>query len=126
MSNTEGTSYANSANCTWTICPSDAVSIRCGRARGALRWRALTHCRDVSLRFVRFALEGNYDFLRVQSFSRGGVQTEVFTGAALPGDYVVSAACVTVVFTSDNSVTQGGFELAFAAGENTSMPPTQP
>jgi len=86
--------YVNEAQCSWLIQPA-----------GASR---------VSLRFQEFALEDGYDFLRVYNgASAAGTLVAELTGNDLPDDITINGGSAFVEFTSDQSITEGGFVVDF-------------
>ena len=97
--------YTNGQNLTYTICPSTAGNV-------------------ISLNFSAFNLENNFDFLYIYN---GGSSTDPligsFTSSNSPGIVTSSAAngCLTLVFTSDGSVTSTGWQAAISC---TTPPPT--
>jgi gliding motility-associated-like protein len=88
--------YANNitaANGTTTICPTNPGDV-------------------VTVTFTSFALENNFDFLRIyDGNSAAATQIANLTGTALPPSFSSTATngCLTFVFTSDGSVTAAGW-----------------
>ncbi|WP_395052281.1 fibronectin type III domain-containing protein [Flavobacterium sp.] len=84
--------YANGANVTTIICPNNTND-------------------QVTVTFTSFALENNFDFLRIYDGSNTANLLATYTGATLPASITSSATggCLTFVFTSDGSVTAAGF-----------------
>lgn len=87
--------YANSSNVTTTICPSNP-----GEA--------------VTVNFTSFALENNYDRLRVYDGPTAAAPTPLLanlTGTTLPGAITAlnPTGCLTFVFTSDTSINAAGW-----------------
>lgn len=85
--------YENNANITTVICPTNNTDL-------------------VTITFTAFALENNFDFLRVyDGTSAAAPLLATLTGAALPPSFTSSTpgGCLTFVFTSDGSVVQAGW-----------------
>ena len=84
--------YANSVNVTTVICPDISTN-------------------QVTVTFSAFALENNFDFLRIYDGNNTTNLIATYTGAALPASITSSATngCLTFVFSTDGSVTQAGF-----------------
>ncbi|POS01828.1 gliding motility-associated-like protein [Flavobacterium croceum DSM 17960] len=98
--------YANSSNITYTICPTNPGEV-------------------VTVSFSAFALENNWDFLKVYNGnSNTAPQIGNYTGTTLPPDITSTAAngCLTFVFTSDSSVNAAGW----VASVTCAAPPTCP
>jgi gliding motility-associated-like protein len=99
-------SYAASENRTVTICPTNPTDL-------------------VTVTFTAFALENNFDFLRVyDGNSAAAPLLATLTGTTLPPSFTSSATtgCLTFVFTSDSSVNSAGW----AANVTCAPPPTCP
>lgn len=86
--------YGNNQNSTLTICSGSAAQY-------------------INLNFTQFNLETNYDFLAVYAGPTAtGTPLLNLTGNALAvTNYAIPSNCVTLVFTSDNSVTRPGFRV---------------
>jgi len=85
--------YANSSNITTTICPANPGDL-------------------VTVTFTAFALENNFDFLKVYDGNDATAPLLAnLTGATLPPSFTSSATsgCLTFVFTSDGSVAAAGW-----------------
>jgi gliding motility-associated-like protein len=84
--------YANNANVTTTICPTNAGDL-------------------VTVIFTSFNLENNFDNLRVYDGDNTANLIGTYTGTALPPIITSTAAngCLTFVFTSDGSVIRDGW-----------------
>lgn len=83
--------YGNSQNTTTTYCPDNAGDC-------------------VVMSFSSFSLENNWDFLSIYDGpSAASPLIGTYTGTASPGDIVASNGCLTLVFTSDGSVTAAGW-----------------
>ena len=84
--------YANSSNVTTTICPDITTN-------------------QVTVTFTSFALENNFDFLRIYNGIGTANLLATYTGTTLPASITSSAGngCLTFVFTSDGSVPAAGF-----------------
>jgi gliding motility-associated-like protein len=98
--------YANNANVTTTICPTNATDL-------------------VTVSFLSFATENNFDRLRVYDGSNNlAPLIGNFTGNALPPDVVssVPGGCLTFVFTSDGSVTAAGWIANVTCGPAPTCP----
>ncbi|MPT34677.1 MAG: hypothetical protein E2604_06220, partial [Flavobacterium sp.] len=102
--------YANSANVTTTICPTNPGDI-------------------VTVTFNSFDTESGYDFVRVYNGPNAtspllGTYSGNLTGANLPGPFESSGpgACLTFVFTSDGSGIRDGWDATVTCGP----PPTCP
>ncbi len=84
--------YADDMECVWNI----------------------TSVGPITIVFKAFATEADRDFLTVVDGKSGDVLRR-YTGTALPAVLSTNATSLRVVFTSDDSVSSGGFELeAFA------------
>ncbi|THF47718.1 T9SS type B sorting domain-containing protein [Flavobacterium supellecticarium] len=102
--------YANSANVTTTICPTNPGDI-------------------VTVTFNSFDTESGYDFVRVYNGPNAtspllGTYSGNLTGANLPGPFESSGpgACLTFVFTSDGSGIRDGWDATVTCAP----PPTCP
>lgn len=98
--------YLNSQNITTTICPDNPGDV-------------------VVVQFISFALENNFDFLRIYDGDNTAAPLlGTFTGTALPPQFISSApsGCLTFNFTSDGSVTAAGWNANIIC----SPPPTCP
>ncbi|MDG1332784.1 MAG: PKD domain-containing protein [Crocinitomicaceae bacterium] len=88
-----GGNYTNNANLTYTICPS-------------------TPGAQLELNFTAFNIENGFDFLTIYNGSgTTGPTLGTYTGTIGPGVVQASNAsgCITLVFTSDGSVTSTGW-----------------
>jgi hypothetical protein len=88
--------YANNSNDEYSICSDDPAT-------------------PVTLDFSIFDLESNFDFLNIYDSATAGISPiagSPFTGLNSPGTVTSTngANCLTVVFTSDGSVTDVGWE----------------
>ncbi len=88
--------YGTSENFTYNICPSDPVN----------------SC--VNMTFATFDLENNFDVLSIYN----GPDTTYpligdYTGTTSPGFVQSTVGCLTLVFTSDGSVTAPGFTASW-------------
>ena len=103
-------SYSNGENITTTICP-DSFG-------GA-----------VLVSFSSFAVEGNFDFLKVyDGVSMNAPLIGSFTGSTLPPNLQATSTdgCLTFVFTSDTSTTLAGWVANISCTQQSScLPPTQ-
>ncbi len=89
-----GGSYSNSENFTHTFCPVTVTDM-------------------VQLNFTVFNLENNYDFLKIYDGSSAAAPLiGSYTGTTLPGLITSTTGCLTVVFTSDGSITSSGWAAA--------------
>ena len=98
--------YSNSQNITTTICPDNPGDV-------------------VVVQFISFALENNFDFLRIYDGDNTAAPLlGTFTGNNLPPQFISSApsGCLTFNFTSDGSVTAAGWNANIIC----SPPPTCP
>ncbi len=86
--------YSNNQNSTLTICSGSAAQY-------------------INLNFTQFNLENNYDFLTIYAGPTAtGTPFVTLTGNALSvTNYAIPSNCVTLVFTSDGSVTRPGFRV---------------
>ncbi|HHG84601.1 MAG TPA: T9SS type A sorting domain-containing protein, partial [Bacteroidetes bacterium] len=88
--------YSNNANLTTTICamnPGDCVS----------------------LTFTAFATEAGFDELTIHNGATAASPIiGVFSGTGSPGTVVSTTGCLTLVFTSDGSVTSAGWEATIS------------
>lgn len=99
--------YANSSNDEYLICSDDPAN-------------------PVTLNFSVFDLESNFDFLNIYDSNTAGtspITGSPFTGLNSPGSVTSTNAsgCFTVVFTSDGSVTDIGWEAAVECCSYTSI-----
>lgn len=92
--------YANNANCTVTFCPSTA-----GQA--------------VQITFTSFDTESGFDYVSVYN-GTGTANTLLapYSGSTVPNPAVYQSTaangCITIKFTSDGSVTYGGFSISIS------------
>lgn len=99
--------YADNSNFTQTICST------------------LGNC--VSLTFTSFSIESGFDFLTVYDgpgTSSPQIPGSPFTGAVNPGTLTCTSGCMTIVFTSDFSITDMGWTAIILCG--TCPPPPPP
>ena len=91
--------YANNENITTTVCPD--VAGEC-----------------VTLDFTTFDIEGlNYDELSIfDGPSAGSPLIGTYTGTSGPGTVTASSGCLTLLFTSDFSVTAPGWTADISCG----------
>ncbi len=102
--------YSNSSNITQTICPS--VAGEC-----------------VTLQFLEFNLETNYDYLRIYNGSTTSAANlmATLTGNYLPTNFTSTSGCLTLIFTSDSNVSSSGWFaniLTNPCGTTPTNPPT--
>ena len=94
--------YANNSNDTTVICPNNAGDL-------------------VNLTFNQFSLESGYDYLKIyDGNTTSGTLLGNFSGTTIPGPFLASSTsgCLTLVFTSDGSVSRPGWEASVVC-----MPP---
>ncbi len=101
--------YSNSQNLTYTICPGTAGQY-------------------ISLNFTSFDTENNYDKLTIYHGSNTSNPPTVLTGdlsSALPliTSYAANG-CLTLVFTSDASITKQGWAATISCRTTTVHPPS--
>ena len=85
--------YSNNENNTFTICPNDPTSC-------------------INIDIINTNIENNFDLLNFyEGMGTSGNPVWIFTGAGGMSSLQMGSNCITVEFTSDGSVTQGGFEL---------------
>jgi hypothetical protein len=85
--------YQNNENITYTICPTNSTDL-------------------VTLTFISFALENNFDFLKIyDGTSPNATLIANLTGTTIPNPISSSipGGCLTIVFTSDGSITAAGW-----------------
>ena len=88
--------YVNNAACTWTV--------TCGRGQ------------HVNFQFSSLNTEANFDFVELFDGAAGGTSLARVSGAMadLPAtEFPSTSAMGTVVFTTDGSVTAGGFDISY-------------
>jgi gliding motility-associated-like protein len=74
--------------------------------------------------FGAFSLQENVDFLTVYDGAvAGGSVLGVFTGQQSPGQLVATSGTVTLVFTSDGSLSTAGFSLYWVSEVASPIPP---
>jgi hypothetical protein len=74
--------------------------------------------------FGAFSLQENVDFLTVYDGAvAGGSVLGVFTGQQSPGQLVATSGTVTLVFTSDGSLSTAGFSLYWVSEVASPVPP---
>lgn len=92
--------YSNDSDCEWLIEPTSASSI--------------------TLSFSSFDLEQGFDYVRVYN---GSTTTSTmigeFSGSTIPSDVTSNTGTMLVHFTSDNSITEDGFEANYSSGGTT-------
>lgn len=87
--------YLNNENLTFTICPD-----------------VFTNC--ISLEIADYQIENNYDFLTFYAGEdTNAPQMGSLTSSGSDISFQAGTNCVTIQFSSDFSVTQGGFELSW-------------
>jgi len=85
--------YSNSSNITFYIKPSGATS--------------------VSMTFFAFDLENGYDYVRIYNGYGTSSLIGSYTGSTLPPTATASTGTMTVVFTSDGTVTRSGWKATW-------------
>ncbi len=86
--------YANYSNCRWTIQPDGANS--------------------VNIVFSAFNVENLWDYVFVWAGTDlSQAPVGIYTGITIPPTTVVNAGSATVLFVSDNIITEPGFELCY-------------
>eukprot|EP00057_Strongylocentrotus_purpuratus_P010220 XP_011664694.1 PREDICTED: deleted in malignant brain tumors 1 protein [Strongylocentrotus purpuratus] len=89
---------------------------------------------DVLVQFMAFELESDYDYLRIgigeSPLSPGSVQLAKLSGSSLPPDMRLDASKSWMLFTTDSSVTERGFQLQLSLSNSntdytTSLMPTE-
>jgi len=69
----------------------------------------------VSISFIAFDLESNYDFLKIyDGANTSAPQLASLTGSTIPGDFESTDRFLTIHFTSDGSVTEDGYALTLS------------
>ncbi|MFN5209330.1 MAG: CUB domain-containing protein [Bacteroidota bacterium] len=93
-----GTSnYGNNSNCSWLIQPTGATSI--------------------TINFTQFATELSNDFVSIYSGTNSsGTLIGTYSGAVLPSTINVPSGNAFVSFTSNGSITSGGFSFNYTSG----------
>ncbi len=92
----ESKNYSNNSLCKWLIKPTGANSI--------------------TLHFVQFDTELNYDKLKIIDNTTNTVIQQL-SGNTLPADITVNTSEVLLIFTSNSIVTAGGWKLYFTTNE---------
>jgi hypothetical protein len=94
--------YSNNASQLYEVCPTSSDQY-------------------VTVTFTSFALENNFDFLKVYS---NGVLLHTFSGTAIPGNISTNqpGQCLLFEFTSDTSVNAAGWNATITC--STTIPPT--
>jgi hypothetical protein len=98
---TEGSAgdYANDADCSWLIAPSDAMGM----------------ARAVTLRFSSFDLEADYDFLKVyDGDSENSPLLKSLHGSNMPAPITAASGKMFLSFTTDGSVASDGFAASYS------------
>ena len=91
--------YANSQMITMTFCSS-------------------TPGADIVIDFTSFDLESGYDFLSIYDGNNAGSPLiGTYSGTTLPGAFTSSTGCLTFVFNSDGSITQGGWVAGISCAQ---------
>lgn len=91
-----GSTYGNSQNITTTFCSS-------------------TPGQSIQLAFSSFNTESGFDVMTIYDGpNTGSPVIGSYTGSTSPGTVVSSSTCITVVFTSDGSVTYAGWAAAIS------------
>lgn len=99
-----GGNYGNNQSITTTICSNAG------------------NC--VQLAFTSFTLESSYDYMYIYDGpSTGSTLIGTYTGSSSPGTVVSSTGCLTIRFTSDGSVTYGGWAATISC-VSCSAPPS--
>ncbi len=102
-----GGDYGNSENTTTTFCANPG------------------ECMELS--FTSFALENGFDNLYIYDGpSAASPLIGQYTGTASPGVVTSSSGCMTIVFTSDGSVTAAGWAANIACVTTCAPPPPPP
>jgi gliding motility-associated-like protein len=100
--------YVNNANVTQTICSPTAGQC-------------------ITLQFTAFNLENNFDYLRIYNgTSAAAPLLATLTGTTIPGQITSTTGCLTLVFTSDGSVTSTGWVANVICAPCSSPPPPPP
>jgi gliding motility-associated-like protein len=100
--------YANSCTVTETICAGTAGQC-------------------VTLQFTAFNLENSFDYLRIYNgTSAAAPLLATLTGTTVPGNITSTTGCLTLVFTSDGSVTSTGWLANVICAPCGSPPPPPP
>lgn len=74
--------------------------------------------------FGSFSMQENVDFLSIYDGpNASGVPLGVFTGQVSPGDLVATSGAVTIVLTSDESISTSGFSLCWRTQVPDPIPP---
>lgn len=102
--------YANSSNITQTICASSPGQC-------------------VTIQFLEFNLEANFDYLRIYNGSTTSPANLIatLTGNYLPTNFTSTSGCLTLIFTSDSNVSSSGWFaniLTNPCGTTPTVPPT--
>ena len=97
-----GGQYTNSMTCAWNLICSSG---------------------NPTLSFSTFDTESNFDFVRVDTTGDGNTDTDLH-GATIPPAQT-GVGTMVVVFTSDASVTMGGFDATFTCGAGGGAVPPQ-
>lgn len=93
--------YGNNQSFTQTICSDDPLE-------------------QISVEFITFQLESSFDFLSIyDGNSLSSPQISTFSGSSIPGIITSTNGCLTFNFTTDGSVTYGGWEAEIYCGLQT-------
>ncbi|MBL4653524.1 MAG: PKD domain-containing protein, partial [Flavobacteriales bacterium] len=89
----------------------------------------ISYCSDdagpITLDFTSFLIESGWDFLSVYDGpTEGSPLVGTYTGSAGPGIVTSSGTCITIVFTSDGSVTSAGWSFDVSCVTVVCTPPT--
>lgn len=100
--------YANNCSVTQSICSGTAGQC-------------------VTLQFTAFNLENNFDYLRIYNGpTSGSPLLATLTGTTIPGNITATTGCLTLVFTSDGSVTSTGWLANVICAPCGAPPPPPP
>ena len=100
--------YANNQNCTLTVCSGNG--------------------QQINLTFTSMNLESNFDFIKIYNGTNTNPPNLIgsYTGTTLPGTVSSNTTCITLIFTSDGSVTYSGFAATISCGTPPPPPPAPP
>jgi Zn-dependent metalloprotease len=98
-----GDNYGSQTNSTVTIAPPGAAS--------------------VTLQFLHFKMEENYDYVYVYDGPNGtGTVLGAFTGNALPADITSTSPSISIRMYSDFNVVDSGFAIQWTCNQPTGLP----
>ena len=102
-----GGNYGNGANFTQTFCSNNG--------------------QPIYLQFSQFQTEGSFDFVYIYNGpTTASPLIGTYAGSTSPGLVVASGTCLTIVFTSDGSVTYSGWVATIGCGTPPPPPPAPP